>query len=271
MFSIGEFSKITGLSVKTLRFYHEKGLLVPARVDAGSGYRYYDPAQVDSARIIVALRKLEFALEEISAVVTAHDDDSDILESLEQRKSQLHERMQQDRNIVSIIDDIIRSERAARQLADQAEHHVEEKVLEPLLLAGIRMTCPYHEIGTGFSKLSRSLGRFIAGKPMCLYYNDEYRESDADLEPCMPVRSLVDRDGISVRELPGGRCVSLIHKGPWAEAGRSYERILKYINDHDYATTLPTREVYLKGPGMIFRGNPAKYLTEIQILIEGGS
>ena len=44
MFSIGEFSKITGLSVKTLRFYHEKELLAPTQVDPQSGYRYYDRA-----------------------------------------------------------------------------------------------------------------------------------------------------------------------------------------------------------------------------------
>ena len=40
MFSIGEFSKITSLPVKTLRFYHEKGLLVPARIEPETGYRY---------------------------------------------------------------------------------------------------------------------------------------------------------------------------------------------------------------------------------------
>ena len=43
MFTIGEFSKITGLSVKTLRFYHEEGLLTPRAVDPSSGYREVDP------------------------------------------------------------------------------------------------------------------------------------------------------------------------------------------------------------------------------------
>ena len=62
MFTIGEFSKITGLTVKTLRFYHEKELLVPAAIDHSSGYRYYDQRNVDAARVIVALRGLEFSL-----------------------------------------------------------------------------------------------------------------------------------------------------------------------------------------------------------------
>lgn len=49
--------------------------------------------------------------------------------------------------------------------------------------------------------------------------------------------------------------------------GRSYCKILEHIKQKGYETVLRSREVYLKGPGMIFKGNPKKYLTEIQILI----
>ena len=49
--------------------------------------------------------------------------------------------------------------------------------------------------------------------------------------------------------------------------GRSYEKILGYIKDKGLETVLPSREIYHKGPGMIFKGNPKKYLTEIQILL----
>ncbi len=65
MFSIGEFSRITGFTVKTLRFYHEKGIVVPACVDDQTGYRYYDESGVDRARVVAHLRKLEFPLSEI--------------------------------------------------------------------------------------------------------------------------------------------------------------------------------------------------------------
>lgn len=65
MFNIGEFSKLTQLSIKTLRFYHEEGLLAPACVDPDTGYRYYDERQIDGARAIVYLRSLEFSLSEI--------------------------------------------------------------------------------------------------------------------------------------------------------------------------------------------------------------
>ncbi len=84
----------------------------------------------------------------------------------------------------------------------------------------------------------------------------------------MPVRRGEPVDGISVRELPGGRYVSLLHKGPYDQLGRSYAKVLEYICEKGYEITTPTREVYHKGPGMFFRGNPKNYLTEIQVFIK---
>ena len=149
-----------------------------------------------------------------------------------------------------------------------ATFEVQEKDVDPMLVAGVRIKGRYSDCGQGFAMLGKRLGRHIAGKPLCLYYDGEYREDDADFEPCMPIRREVQVDGASVRQLPGGRCVALIHRGPYEELGRSYARALRYAKEHGYEVQLPTREVYLKGPGMIFRGNPAKYLTEIQLLVK---
>lgn len=152
---------------------------------------------------------------------------------------------------------------------ENANLEVEEKTLEPLLLAGVRMKGKYSDCGKGFALLGRKLGRYLSGKPFCLYYDGEYREADADFEACFPVRpGANDAEGISIRELPGGPCVALTHQGPYEELGRSYEKIFSYIQARGYKALLPSREVYLKGPGMIFKGNPKKYLTEIQIPIE---
>ena len=268
MFSIGEFSKITGLSVKTLRHYHEKGLLAPPRIDGQSGYRYYNQQSVERARVITQLRAMEFGLAEIEEIVASCDDESDILDYLERHKQSLETRIHKQRGIVSSLEQIIAKEREAERAMENSELKVIEKQLEPLLMAGVRMKGKYSDCGKGFAQVGRRMGRFICGKPFCLYYDGEYREDDADLEACMPVRAgAKPAEGISIRELPGGRCVCLIHRGPYEELGRSYEKILGYIQSKDYQTLLPSREVYLKGPGMIFKGNPKKYLTEIQIMI----
>lgn len=269
MFSIGEFSRITGLSIKTLRHYHEKGLLAPPLVDERSGYRYYNPQSVERARVITQLRALDFGLAEIAGMLEGSADEADILYYLEGQKQTIERQMRRQRGIVSALEQIIRKEKEAKRAMEDAKAEVTEKRLEPLLCAGVRMQGKYSECGKGFARIGRALGRFLCGKPFCLYYDGEYREEDADFEACFPVKQGAQgKDEIAVRELPGGQCVALLHQGPYEELGRSYEKILGYIQDKGYKPQLPSREVYIKGPGMIFRGNPKKYLTEIQILIE---
>jgi len=269
VFSIGQFSRVSGFTVKTLRFYHEKGLLVPPCVDDETGYRHYNEASIERARVIAALRELGFSLADVTEILAQCDDEADLIEYLQSRKAALEQRMRADRKLVVQLDKIISNEREARTMAESATFEVEEKDLEPLLIAGVRMKGKYSDCGKGFAKLGRAVGRFACGKPMNLYYDGEYRENDADMEPSFPVKPAAKESSeISIRELPGGRCVALLHRGPYDELGRSYEKVFSYIEEKGYKTLLPSREVYLKGPGMIFQGNPKKYLTEIQIFVE---
>jgi DNA-binding transcriptional MerR regulator len=68
--SIGEFARRSRLSLKALRLYDERGVLVPARVDQASGYRYYDAAQLDDARLVVMMRQLQLPLAAVKELLT---------------------------------------------------------------------------------------------------------------------------------------------------------------------------------------------------------
>jgi DNA-binding transcriptional MerR regulator/effector-binding domain-containing protein len=264
-YSIGEFSQVTGLSVKTLRFYHEKGILVPSSVDEATGYRFYDSSKIEKARVIMRLRAMEFSIEDIATVLGKCSDEADILNYLEQQKNALQQRIQEDRDIVRLLNEIIAKEKSARQILEGNHFTVEEKVFEPMLVASIRMKGKYRDCGAGFARLGKAVGRYICGKALCLYYDAEYRDDDANFEPCFPIRKEVTANGVSIRTLAGGRCLSLIHRGPYDQLGRSYAKILKAAGERQWKIALPTREIYLKGPGMIFKGNPKNYLTEIQL------
>ncbi|MEO1339197.1 MAG: MerR family transcriptional regulator, partial [Myxococcota bacterium] len=85
VYAIGQFSLMSRLSVRTLRRYHELGLLVPARIDEQSGYRYYGPAEVERARVITALRNLDFSLKEIGEIIESCEGDDDMLDALARR------------------------------------------------------------------------------------------------------------------------------------------------------------------------------------------
>lgn len=269
VYSIGEFSQVTGLSVKTLRFYHEKGILIPSSVDEATGYRFYDPAKMEKARVIMRLRQMEFSIEDIAAVLAECSDEADILGYLERQKNSLQRRIQEDRDIVRSLKEIISKEKAAKQLLEGGNLVVEEKVVEPALVAGIRMKGKYSDCTKAFSLLGKTVGRHISGKALCLYYDGEYRDGDADFEPCFPIGKEISEDGVSVRTLPGCRCLSLVHRGAYDQLGRSYAKILKRASELKLKISLPTREIYTKGPGIIFKGNPKNYLTEIQLPVAG--
>lgn len=266
MFTIGELSKLTQLTIKTLRFYHEEGLLVPTFIDPDTGYRYYDQSHIATAQAITYLRSLEFSLAEIKELLQSPGEE-DLLGVLERQQLVVQQRINKLRTAARSLEQFISEERQAQAMM-KATDDVQEKVLEPLLVAGIRMKGRYSDCGPTFGRLGRGLGRFICGKPLLLHYDTEYREEDADFEACLPIRQKKDLEGASVRELPGGRCVSLVHRGPYDQLGRAYAKLFSYIHARKLTMHSPTREVYLKGPGMIFKGNPKNYLTEIQVHIE---
>ncbi len=271
MFTIGDFSKITGLTVKTIRFYHEKGLLAPTCVDEQTGYRYYDRSRVERARAIAHLRSLDLSLDEIGEILRTAEDDADLREVMSRQKAVLEARIERYRDVVRSLDAFLNNHEEARRIMAQSTFQVQEKVAAPMTVATLRMKGRYSECGTAFGRIGKRFGRFIRGKPLLLHHDEEYREDDADFEACLPVSGGQSTDGITVRELPAARCVTLLHKGPYEELGQSYAKILEYIRARGYEIVLPTREVYHKGPGMIFRGNPRNYLTEIQVPVASGA
>ncbi len=266
MFSVGEFSKITGLSIKAIHLYHEKGLLTPAQIDPQTGYRYFDGRNVEQARTVRKLREMSFSLEEIKIVLGNFEDDVLLLDVLESKREQIRAQLSHLKGIAKFLDAIIASEKEARTMAE-SNVVIQEKDLAPLLVAGKRWKGRYQDSGSAFAELGKKVGRFLSDKPMNLYYDADFKEEDADIQSCFPLRTRPQKmpNGLLVQELPGGKFISVIHRGPYAELGKSYERLFAYLHEKGLRAQLPSREVYLKGPGMIFRGNPKNYLTEIQI------
>jgi effector-binding domain-containing protein len=143
------------------------------------------------------------------------------------------------------------------------------KSIEPMLVAGIRTRGRYRDCGPLFGQLCRKLGRHAGGPPMMLCYDSELREDDADFEVAIPIRKPLTLDGAVVHELPAVACLTVIHRGPYEELDGSYAAMLAEVERRGVVIERPTREVYLKGPGMIFRGNPKKYVTELQFPVRG--
>ncbi|MBL4687280.1 MAG: MerR family transcriptional regulator [Nannocystaceae bacterium] len=270
MLSIGEFSRATALTVKTLRHYHERGVLVPTHVEPGSGYRYYDEVAIERAGVIKALRELEFSLDDIGQILSECADDADALQYLAKKREAIAARMAHLRSIAAALESVIRTENDAKAMND-TEFEIEDKTIAPVLIAGIRIRGRFEQCKDVFKQLGRAFGFGLAGKPGMLIYDEEYKQQDADFEPFFPVKkSKKTASEIHVRELPGGRALCLVHRGPYDRIASAYGRLLGEARQRRLVAIAPSREVYLKGPGMLFAGNPEKYLTEVQIFVRDG-
>jgi DNA-binding transcriptional MerR regulator len=265
MISIGEFSKITKLTIKALRLYHEQGILIPEKIDNLTGYRYYDEGSFERAKIIIALKDLDFSLDEIKTALSKCNEDYDLKDFLKKKFSELNEKIDNYKNIQDKLYLILKSE---KEIEMKNNFQVTEKEANYIYITSIRFKGKYSEVGSYFSKLFKIAGRYFKGKVFSLYYDDDYKENDADIEACIETRKIVDSKDAGSRILKGGKAVSIFYKGSYESLGEAYKRIFQYCNDKKFDIIQPTREIYLKGPGFIFKRNPRNYLTEIQFLIK---
>ncbi|MCP4136250.1 MAG: MerR family transcriptional regulator [bacterium] len=267
MFSIGEFSLISRLSVKTLRYYHEEGILLPDYIDEDSGYRYYKNSSVDKAQTISMLREMEFSISDIKDIFLNYSEDVEISAYLATQKERIKKKIEKYKKIDSTINTLVEGIRRNDTNEDKYTTEIIEKDLDDIIFCGCRFKGIYSDVSTAFKKTGKEAGRFITGKPFTLYYDGEYKDKDADIEGGFPVSKTIKGNEVSSRVLPGGYAVTILHKGAYETIGKSYEKILTHIEENKLTVQLPTREIYHKGPGMIFRGNPDNYITEIRILI----
>lgn len=262
MYKIGEFSRITGLSVKTLRYYHEEKLLIPDEVDPGSGYRYYSEDAVSRATRIRQLRELDFSLEEIREVLSQCKQEEDLYWYLSEKSQMLQERIAHYNSLKKRIAAICKQKEMNRMSKVTAVELVER---EPIQIASLRYKGRYDECGPYFSKLFGAAKNAADGPSMCVYHDEEYRESDADIECCVPLKKPIGTKDIDQRTLPGGKHLKVVYTGPYEEIGQAYHELLKHATENNIALGVYSITVYVKGPGMLFKGNPNDYVTEVLI------
>jgi len=277
-YTIGQFSLASRLTLRALRLYQEEAILVPARIDAATGYRYYTDSQLDKARLVRKLRDWNFSLTEIRSALRVADSDEDLAPFLEAKLQETRSELATLRQRQQALAEILKS---IKEDTVEQSNNIGIKALPAFLVAASRVKAAYGDYGRVIAPLYKRYGKFVDGKAMAFHYDSEYREEDADYEVAFPVRrAAVDgADGAlagqagapgwsGLRTVPACRAVCLTHVGSYDTLGRSYQAILEYIQAQGFKLLGPTREIYLKGPGMFFRGNPARYVTEIQFPVQ---
>lgn len=237
---IGEFSRLTHLTVKTLRHYHDLGLLVPAEVDGHTGYRRYGTGQADQALLIGRLRGLDMPLAGIRRLLAAAapaDRDAVLAEHLRRMEGELD----RTREIVSSLREL---------LAPAAALTVEYRTLPALDVLAVRDQVGRETIEdwcrAAFGRLHGSLrGSAPAGSGGATYAEEFFTDGSGDVLAYLPVRP--DAPVESVR-LPGGRFAVALHSGPYSTLDRTYAALGAHVAEHAAVAAGPVREIYLVGP-----------------------
>lgn len=264
MYKIGEFSKMVSLSVKTLRYYQEIELLEPVSIDEETGYRYYDTHSYERARLIQQLKNFHFTLMEIKEMIDHIEDLDDLQAYLKEKHDQMemqivHLKKEQEKLLQAMV------KKEEKRMSKVYE--IKEKSITDVLVASIRYKGRYDEMGHYISELFKVVKGAASGPVMALYHDDSYQEENADIEVCVPVKKPVSGKDVTSLTLEGGKYLSTLHVGPYEDLSGAYKALADYMNEKGIQSEVPSREIYLKGPGMLLKGNPEKYETEIMMKV----
>lgn len=265
MYKIGEFSRITKLSQKTLRYYDEENILVPSGRDETNGYRLYSADDCKKAELISLLRRFNFTILEIKDVMVHYETPADLSYYLLEKKAQITKRIKEYRELIRLLDSFV-SKTESEEKAMQYE--IETKTIPSALAATVRYNGKYSDTGRYYGQLFAAVKGNANGTPFNCYYDCDYRDDDADIEVCVPVKCSVSGSDVTTKQFAEIRAISTIHVGPYETLSGAYKALTDYAIANGLTVKSPSREIYHKGPGMLFKGNPNNYVTELIFEVE---
>ena len=188
MFRIGEFSRLSHVTVKTIRHYDKIGLLKPARVDAFTNYRYYSANQLPRLNRILALKGLGLSLEQIKLLLDQDLPVEQIRGMLRLKQLEIQESLDKERSRLDRVEQMLRQIEKEERMPKQ---EVTVKPINTIQVISVRETVPtYADMGRVFDKVFATLGKHQlqpAGPPIGIYHDLEYQEKDVDVEVAVPV------------------------------------------------------------------------------------
>lgn len=263
MLKIGDFSKLSMLTVKALRFYEKEGLLIPASVDPWTGYRFYETAQLETASRIKAYRQLGLSTKEIRAVLGGED-----ARAILSQKAQILKEQQKEIDIrLSIIQHILEDKDMKYQVIVKEIPAIIVYYAETRLQRIEDKMQFIPEVGAECMKLNPGLKCAEPPYEFCEYLDDEFKDEDVMIRHCEAVVEFGrENDQIKFKELPATKVLSIFHKGSYEQLGEAYAFIMKYAEENGYKVVGRARESYIDG--IWNKESPEDWLTEIQLPIE---
>jgi DNA-binding transcriptional MerR regulator len=242
--TIGEFAQLSHLSVRTLRRYHESGLLTPASVEPTTGYRYYGSEQIPSAQVIHRLRELDVPLAEVGEIL-ATEDPQLRAELITGHLRRLEAQLDRAHSAVASLRQLLQPD--VRQL------QVQLRSLAARTVAGISGEVDHSQVLAWYANAMAELDEAVAGHdahgpPGGRYANELFTSGRGEVLVYRSVNHPPTRGRVAPVELPPVELATTVHHGPHDDIDVTYGRLGMWVVEHALAVDGPIHENYLVGP-----------------------
>lgn len=241
MLTIGDFARVTHLSRKTLRHYHEAGLLEPEQVDDSTGYRYYSTAQIPTAQVIRRFRDLGMPVAEVRSVLLAGAQDRSglIAAHLDRLESQLAATQE-------AVTSLRRLLAPTPPAVEVALRSVPERVV-----AGIRADVDLADVLAWYAGAMAELTSLDlpeTGPCGGLYDNELFTDDHGHVIAYLSVDAPPTAGRVRPVEVPAMELAVAVHSGPHDDIDLTYGELGAWVAEQALAVAGPVHESYLVGP-----------------------
>jgi DNA-binding transcriptional MerR regulator len=258
--TVGDFSRATHLSVKTLRHYHQVGLLEPATVNPETGYRYYSVTQIPTAQVIRRLRDLEMPVADVKAVLAAPDAAARNT-LITAHLSRLEAELAQTRAAVESLRDLLQPPASAAA--------IERRSVPAAAAAGIAAVVDRADVLAWWEGALGELRATVraqhvgaAGPSGGVFASELFQHDRGEAMVFVPVQGPVRPIGrVTPLTVPAAELAVISHYGPLSDADLSYAKLGSYTAAHEISVDGPLREYYLRGADDT--ADEAEWRTEI--------
>ncbi|MBE5967487.1 MAG: MerR family transcriptional regulator [Lachnospiraceae bacterium] len=266
MLSIGEFSNICKVSTKTLRYYAEVGLILPAKINSENGYRSYSVEQLETMLFINRLKSYNFSLDEIKTILELEElQDEKLYADLIKKKKEIEKQVQEFKKTLDQLNDDILNLKQGKSIMSYLESFDIQLVEVPkmYLLSFRKMVHEYdftEEYGICFSKLLRKIADdklTMLAPPMVLFHSAEFSPSGLDTEFAIPVKEYVK----GTRDFYPGLCLKTVLHGSYSNLSAVYTKQREWAEKEGYESNNALYEVYVTDPSQVLK--ESELITEI--------
>lgn len=265
MLKIGEFSKLSRLSIRQLRDLDEAGLLVPASIDTFTGYRYYSESQLPAANRIRALKEMGFTQPAICTILPCYGDRTAMERCLTLRRAEACMELEAAQRRLRLLDTAL--ERLRKDEIDM-KYDVTIKTLPARYVASVRQIIPCYarepDLWSVYCQETAGMHIQDGNPPLCtaVYHDGEYKEADVDVEIQKSVTGeYPDTAHVKFRTVPAVEVASATFQGSFEKIGEVNEAVTAWIQDNGYAFNGYFFNIYHVSPHDT--RNPEEFVTEV--------